>query len=205
MRIVTVLKSGGDFKPVHVQALQRQVNKHAPFASFECLTDMAVPGVECRPLKRGWPGWWSKMEIFDPDMKGEFLFMDLDSVIVGPLDDFAPRPKLTLLRDFYRDGKKLKEGLGGALIYSSEADRAPIWNDFNIRPSLSMAMNRRGDQHYFEHFWLRKGARWQDELPGQVVSWKVHCQHGVPPDARVVAFHGFPRPWQVGQFLELYR
>lgn len=206
MRIVTVLKSGGDFKPVHVQALQRQVNKHAPFATFECLTDVKVEGVECRPLKRNWPGWWSKLELFDPEMKGEFLFMDLDTAIVGPLDDFFNRPKLTLLRDWYRDGVKLKEGLGGALIYSSEADRAPIWNDFTIRPSLSMAMNRRGDQHYFEHFWLRRAARWQDELPGQLASWKVTCKNGVvPPTTRLVTFHGQPRPWGVGQFLHLYR
>lgn len=205
VRIVTVLKSGGDFKPLHVQALQRQVAKWAPLATFECLTDVAVPGVNTRPLVHNWPGWWSKMELFRPDMTGEFLFMDLDTVLVGPLDDIARVGKLTLLRDFYRDGKKLREGLGGALIYSTEADRKPIWDDFIVRPSLSMAMNRRGDQHYFEHFWLRKGARWQDVVPGQVVSYKVHCAHGVPPEARIVCFHGKPRPFEVGQFLHLYR
>jgi hypothetical protein len=206
MRVVTVLKSGGDFKPLHVQALQKQVGKWAPFATFQCLTDMDVPGVDCIPLKRNWPGWWSKMELFDPELPGGFLFMDLDTVIVGPLDDIEKVDKLTLLRDFYRDGVKLREGLGGGLIYFPAGDeRQPLWNDFNIRPSLTMAMNRRGDQHYFEHFWLRRGDRWQNVVPSQVVSYKVHCTHGIPPDARVLCFHGKPRPWEVGLFLHLYR
>lgn len=205
MRVVTVLKSGGDFKPLHVAALQRQIGKWAPFASFECLTDMDVPGVNCRPLVRNWPGWWSKMELFDPDLPGGFLFMDLDTVIVGPLDDIEKVDKLTLLRDFYRDGVKLKEGLGGGLLYLTDPERQPLWDNFTVRPSLTMAMNRRGDQHYFEHFWLRKHQRWQDVVPGQVISYKVHCAHGIPPDARVICFHGKPRPWEVGQFLHLYR
>jgi hypothetical protein len=53
-----------------------------------------------------------------------------------------------------------------------------------------------------------KAARWQDVLPGQVVSYKIHVQldpkkgkhigNGlVPAGTRVVCFHGQPRPWAV--------
>ena len=99
MRIVTVLKSRGtfgpsEFQPVHVKALQRQVEKWAPFAQFTCLSDVPVEGVECVPLKRNWPGWWSKLELFDPELGGDFLFTDLDTLIVGPLDDFEKITKL---------------------------------------------------------------------------------------------------------------
>jgi hypothetical protein len=205
MRIVTVLKSGGDFAPVHVRALQEQVARWAPLASFECLTNVPVEGVDCRPLKRNWPGWWSKMELFDPALPGDFLFMDLDTVIVGPLDDFEGVTDLTLLRDFYRDGKKLREGLGGGLIYLPAAARKPVWDYFTANPEFAMTFHRGGDQFLFERFWLKTAKRWQDVLPGQVVSYKVHCQHGVPPDARVVCFHGQPRPWQAAPFTNLYR
>ena len=41
-------------------------------------------------------------------------------------------------------------------------------------------------------------ALWQDILPGQIVSWKADCKQGVPKEARVVYFHGNPRPWTVG-------
>ena len=211
MRIVTVLKSRGvfgpsEFQPVHVKALQRQVEKWAPFAQFTCLSDVPVDGVECVPLKRNWPGWWSKLELFDPELGGDFLFMDLDTLIVGPLDDFEKITKLTLLRDFYRDGKKLKEGLGGGLIYVPAGGGREVWDEFNVNPRATMALYRRGDQHFFETFWLKSADRFQDVLPGQVVSWKCHCAatDRVPPEARVVCFHGIPRPWAVPQFRNLY-
>lgn len=212
MRILTVFNSRSltgavqEYNIDHVQALQSQLEKWAPGVPFECLSDVSVPGVATRPLKRGWPGWWSKMELLAPEMPGDFLFMDLDTVISGPLDDILAVRKLTLLRDFYRDGKKLKEGLGGGLIYfPDDAARVPVWQFFSQQPQLQMRMHPRGDQFLFERFWLNTATRWQDAVPGQVVSYKVHCQRGVPPEARVIAFHGKPRPWEVGQFLHLYR
>lgn len=212
MRVVTVFNTRSltgaaqEFKPAHVVALQDQVNLWAQFdAEFECLSDVKIPGVKTLPLKHGYPGWWAKMELFRPDFPGDFLFMDLDTVIVGPLDDILAVRKLTLLRDFYRDGKRLKEGLGGGLCYIPENERAAMWDFWQTNPALNQRLYARGDQHLFERLWLQKADRWQDVVPGQVVSYKVHCAKGVPPDARVVCFHGKPRPWEVGQFLELYR
>lgn len=212
MRVITVLRSRGvlgpgEFKPAHVTALQTQVARWAPFATFECLSDVDVPGVNCRKLQRNWPGWWSKLELFDPALGGDFLFMDLDTVITGPLDDFEKISKRTLLRDFYRDGTKLRDGLGGGLIYLPRGEGGEVWNEFTANPRSAMQMYRRGDQWLFEKFWLGTDtARWQDVLPGQVVSWKVHCAKNdrVPPEARVVCFHGQPRPWGVPQFRHLY-
>jgi hypothetical protein len=131
--------------------------------------------------------------------------MDLDTVITGPLGDILSVDKPTLLRDFYRDGKKLKEGLGSGLMYLPEEARANVWRFWNEQPQLHMRMYPRGDQFLLEKFFLNTADRWQDVVPGQVVSWKVNCQGGVPPEARVVCFHGQPRPWAVGQFLHLYR
>lgn len=214
MRIVTVLQTkalhalhhgSSEFKPSHVQALKRQIDQWAPFASFECLTDVDIPGVDCKPLEKDWPGWWAKMNLFSPTMKGDFLFMDIDTAIVGPLDDIERVDRLTMLRDFYRDGKKLKEGLGGGLMYLTERAREEPWGYFSKHPVSYMRTYARGEQHLLETYYLGNARRWQDEVPGQVVSWKVHCQNGVPPDARVICFHGQPRPWAVGQFLHLYR
>lgn len=211
MRIVTVFNSRSltgaaqEYTPTHVQALKRQIDKWAPGNEFECISDTAIPGIFCHLNKSGWPGWWLKMALLDPAVPGDFLFMDLDTVITGPLDDILRVRNLTLLRDFYRDGKKLKEGLGGGLMYLPEEARKPVWDFWNHQPQLQMRMYCRGDQFLFERFWLGSAQRWQDVVPGQVVSYKVHCKHGVPPDARVVCFHGQPRPWAVGQFLSLYR
>ena len=189
----------------HVQALQRQLDKWAPLESFECLSDVKIEGVKCVPLRYNWPGWWSKMELLRPDLPGDFLFLDLDTVILGPLDDILEVRKLTLLRDFYRDGKKLKEGLGGGLMYLPSEARREVWDFWMQQPQLQMRVYARGDQFLFEKFWLGDAQRWQDVVPGQVVSWKVHCAKGVPPEARVVCFHGRPKPFEIGQFLSLYR
>lgn len=214
VRIVTVFNSRSltgaaqEFKPEHVQALKRQVDKWAPGNEFECLTDVPshqLSGITCRRLRHGWPGWWAKMEMFDPEIPGDFLFMDLDTVITGSLDNILAVRRLTFLRDFYRDGKKLKEGLGGGLIYLTEECRAQVWNFWMQHPQLHQRMYPRGDQFLFERFFLNTADRWQDVVPGHVVSYKVHCQNGVPPDARIVCHHGLPRPWQVPRFLQLYR
>lgn len=211
MRIVTVFNTRAmpghrqEYEVKHVQALARQVEQYAPNASFECLSNVAVPGVECRKLRHGWPGWWSKLELFDQEVPGDFLFMDLDTVITGPLDDILAVKKLTLLRDFYRDGVKLKAGLGGGLMYLPADQRRDVWDFWIEHPQSRMREYPRGDQFLFEKFFLGSAARWQDVVPGQVVSYKVHCKNGVPPDARVICFHGVPRPWQVPQFLHLYR
>lgn len=215
MRIVTVLQTralhalhpgSSEFTVKHVLALKKQIEKYSPFANFECLTDVNIPGVDCKPLEHNWPGWWSKMNLFSPSMKGDFLFMDLDTVIVGPLDDILAVDKLTLLRDFYRDGKKLAEGLGGALCFFPEKDRSAVWEYWSKNPLLAMRMaGYKGDMAVFEQFYRNTAARWQDVLPGQVVSWKVHCARGIPPGASVVCMHGKPRPWEVGEFLHLYR
>lgn len=147
------------------------------------------------------------MELFRPDFRGDFLFMDLDTVIVGPLDDFERVTSLTILRDFYRDGKKLKEGLQSSLMFLPELARQGPWDDFICNPALSMMMHRYGgDQKLLEGHYINRAARWQDVAPGQVVSWKVDCKNeAVPPDARLICMHGKPRPWAVGQFLHLYR
>lgn len=213
-RIVTVLQTralnalqpgSSEFNYKHVKALYAQCREWSNGVDFQCLTNEKIGGIDCVPLKRNWSGWWSKLELFDPELPGDFLFVDLDTVIKGPLTDILAVSKLTMLRDFYRDGKKLKEGLGGGLLYLPHKARQSVWDDFTANPALSMRLFPRGDQFLLEQHYLNTAQRWQDVVPGQVVSWKVHCQHGVPPEARVICFHGKPRPWEVGQFLHLHR
>jgi len=211
MKIVTVLRSGGDFKSHHVQALQRQCGEHAPWCDFLCLTDTGgILGVPTAPLMTNWATWWSKMELFAPEMHDDILYMDLDTVLVGSLDDILMTGKLTILRDFYR-----ADGLQSSLMYLPVEDRAEIWEAFSANPAGIMRFYARGgDQRFLEKFWLNRAARWQHVVPGQVVSYKVHCAvnmlgsgpkfQSIPEGARVVCFHGKPRPWDVPQFQEFY-
>jgi hypothetical protein len=226
MKIVTALSGEGEFTIKHVQALAKQLDEHAPFTSFACITNEKVPGVTCLPNHNKWPGWWIKFEAFAPEIKGPILWMDLDTIILGPLDDILAVRKLTLLRDFYRTGKPVPrglnlqrrpgspkpEGLGAGLMLLNEEDRKEPYEYFskNPRPYMEQYRNQ-GDQPLLESYYLKHAQRWQDVVPGQIVSWKVDCcganefqKPAIPVDARVICFHGTPRPWSVDQFKDLY-
>ena len=202
--VYCVLRSGGEYKAEHVVRLQAQVMKHLPGADFRCLCDIEVGGVKTIPLAYDWPGWWSKMELFRPEISGDILFMDLDTSIVGDLADIASIGRLALMRDIYRP-----EGLQSSIMYLPEAERVPIWTEWADRPKHWMDLYRQGgDQAFLERFWLDHADRWQDVLPGQIVSWKSHVRKAhyddesgdssIPTNARVVIFHGKPRPWDIG-------
>lgn len=184
MNKVCVLRSGGDFRPEHVQWLARQV------PGLLCLSDMDVQGVETIPLRTGWPGWWAKLEMFGPSIEGDALMIDLDTV-VRKLPAMPDRT--TVLRDFTRP-----DIIGSGLMFVTAADRARVWAAFNRDPAGIMASctkwPRLGDQGFLmDH--LADAQRWQDVA--KVYSYKEHCIGGVPADAEVVCFHGKPRPWSV--------
>lgn len=186
-----VLKSGGIYDTTWVARLRDGVARHMPIAHrFVCLSDVDVP-CDRIPLVHGWPGWWSKVEAFR--LEGPVLFLDLDTAIVGDLSDIALQAdawEFTLLRDFYRLGDGLGSGVMGWNV-----DTTPLYEAFAARPSFwQTKIGSRGDQGFIEENVLLDGvARWQDRCDGQIVSYKIHCRSGIPPDARVVCLHGLPK------------
>ncbi len=182
MTPVCVLRSGGEYEPEHVRWLARQV------PGIVCLSDVPVPGVETVALRYGWPGWWSKLELFSDAIDGDLMFYDLDTVVLRPL----PTPgRTTVLRDFYNPQR-----IGSGLMYIAKADKARIWDTWiaDIAGHVRRA-GRFGDQAFLQGF-LGSAQKWQDIAP--VYSYKVHCRRGLPADAAVVCFHGKPRPWECG-------
>lgn len=206
--VVCVLRSGGDFRPEHVKTLFDQVIEHWPEdgTSPQCvvLTDtrrelyglLGDLGVEKIPLCYHYPRWWSKLELFRSDLLGrlgDILYFDLDTVIVGSLGDVVKVSYLTLLADFYRP-----ERLASGMMYLPQDVREEVWRRW--WPDAEGHMRHfRGDQEFLQGPWEAEAERWQNLLPGQVVSYKAHVQRArrVPAGARVVCFHGRPRPWQL--------
>lgn len=194
LTVACVLKSGGIYDATWVARLRDGVKRHLPIDHrFVCLSDVDVP-CERIPLENGWPGWWSKMELYR--LEGPVLAVDLDTAIVGDLLDVAAIARsepLVMLRDFYRLG----EGLGSGMIAWNDTDLSAIclYETFLADAGKWMAaLGSRGDQGFVEEAAFLPGiTRWQDALPGQVVSYKVHCRGGIPAGARVVCLHGRPK------------
>lgn len=180
--LVCVLRSGGDYRPEHVQRLAAMV------PGLVCLSDVDVRGVECRPLLTDWPGWWSKMEAFGPSITGDMLLIDLDTTVFRV-------PKLpietTVLDDFYRPAL-----MGSGFMYVTAADRARCWAEFNRDPAGHMrrctTREAWGDQGFLMPL-IGHSRRWGRN----VRSYKVHCRNGIPAGTEVICFHGKPRPWDV--------
>lgn len=194
--ICCVLKSGGDFLPAHVEWLRRQCAEHMPFWDFRCWSDMDVPGAT--PLKRGWPKWWSKFEIYETPFDGPALVIDLDTVFVGTLNIRAEHADTALvMRDPWKDGHRFPERLGGGFMY------LPEWTREFLRESMEKEHHDfskfAGNDQVFLHEYLGPHAtRLQDEYPDELVSYKVHVMGlGLQPDNKVVYFHGKPRPWDI--------
>lgn len=200
--IVTVLRSGGIYTPAHVHRLQAQAWAAAPDEHFVCLTDQPVPGVVTVPLAHDWPGWWSKLELFRPELfpAGErLLYADLDTTFVGPLAPLLERPEPFLaIADFYRQPPKVpRRGLASGLLSWMAGTQTALYHVFAAIPDVIMrGCGLAGDQRFLEEaLGSAPVTFWQDVVPGQVVSYKAHCGGGVPAGARVVAFHGRPKPW----------
>lgn len=202
LTVLTVWKSGGAFDKEYVLNLRRGVKQNLDMEHrFICLTDTVKRRrkdknneIQWEPLKYDFPKWYSKAEIFRPDLEkfGPFLFIDLSSVIVGDLTDLATyEGEVCVTRDFWYDGPSQ------SVLYFEPGSLRHVWDRFISQPEYWIAEGDKmeppnfRDQILMSHLEL---PYWQDEMPGQVVSFKTHCANGIPENARIVKFHGKPRP-----------
>ena len=199
LTVVCVMKSGGDFDGSYVKHLERSIFTNVSgFNQFVCLTDdpsIQGPFIKTVPLEHGWRGWWSKIELFRPGLfepGRSILYIDLDTVITRDITHLfgAVDCDLVLLRDFYRPQTHRATGMMGW----TSGEFHQIYHEFKQDAQLLMRKFR-SDQEFIHQFIPTTRVRfWQDEFPGHVVSYKVHCKTGLPGDAHVVCFHGKPRP-----------
>ena len=180
--IVTVLRSGGIYTPEWAQKLDRATG------GVVCLTDMDVPGVATIPLVNDFPGWWAKVELFRPGLfEGPVLYMDLDTLPVGDLDDLcAYSGPFAMLSDFYRP----QMAASGVMAWTPSAETEAIYAAF-LRQAAKGIPGGRSDFWYAAH--APKPVRLQALFPGQIVSLKAHARTGPPEGARLVCGHGDPR------------
>lgn len=204
MRILTVCRSGGEYRWEHVERLRKQCAEFAPGVEFRCLTNLSAD-YACAPLLHDWPGWWSKIEVFR--LKGPCLYFDLDTTIVGSLEPLlieAQVGRFTVLRDVNRGAKNPHAVQSSVMAWPGDmrwlyeafkADAERFIAEYKAPP------DKWGDQGLIQaHTTPESRAYWQDVQPGKLVSWKKDCALGhVPAGARAIFFHGKPRPWDVGQ------
>ena len=218
---ILTLKWGTKYGPEYANRLFAGVDRNLGLDfRFLCFTDDPKglrPEIEAHPI----PGFdvpsawqrtpWLKLALFQDGLAGLAglsLFLDLDIVITGRLDDFftfAPgRPCIIhdweklLQRMFRRHGQpgnssvfRFESGISGAVLDPFMAERDQALSQYRTVV----------DQRYLAEALGPDQVWWPPEW---VVSFKRHCIPAfpgnllvpprLPPDARIVVFHGRPNP-----------
>lgn len=215
MKIVSVLRSSDEYGERQARFLHDQLVGY----DAVCMSDIPLPGIPTIPLRYDWPGWWAKMELFDPrgDLAREpVLYMDLDTLIVGDLtplmDAVSGLSQLVMLSD-----PQHPQYPASGVMYIPPRVRARTWNLWLRGPTAHMAVaqrpGRRGDQGFIGRV-NPAALRWDKVAPGAIVNYKTEvADYGkpgyshrysrgygyVPESAAIVCFHAHPRPWDLSE------
>ena len=218
-RHILCMKWGTKYGPEYVNRLYGMVRRHlGGDFNFVCLTDGANgirPEVKCLPipplnlqLKPGQrDGAWKKLTTFEADLhglRGTALFLDLDVVVVGSLDDFFTQPgDFLIIHDyprFWRFGERI---VGNSSVYRFELGaHADVLAYFRGHME-EVQKQYRNEQEFLSHFLHKQGklrywpAAWCPSFKYHgIPRWPTNYWRApfVPPGARIVIFHGEVNP-----------
>ncbi|NGM46497.1 hypothetical protein G5B31_13220 [Rhodobacter sp. SGA-6-6] len=214
------MKWGTLYPADYVNVLFNACRAHipAPFR-FVCLTDDAtgfLAGIEALPIPdiglsaQDWflPGIWPKLAIYGANLhglRGRCLFIDLDMMVFAGLDDLFDWGQGFVATDMGpaweqppRDGPD--KAVATSIFAFDFGAETQILDAFLADPAGAMARFQNEQDFVGAH------ARSLDFFPpGWVLSFKRHLRRPVgldlvlpprapPASARVLAFHGRPRP-----------
>jgi hypothetical protein len=206
---VLCMRWGERYGPDYVNRLFAMVARHLTLPHrFVCLTDDPHgirPEVECRPLPAieladAPPhSGWRKLSCLAPELDdlGRVLFLDLDLVIVASIDCLLTHPgAFCIIENWTQRGR----GIGNSSVFRFQAgahrqvlqrfcdNAAQIVRSWpNEQTYLSRAV---GEVTYWPQGWCRSFKH--DCLPARPL--RPFRQARIPRDARVIVFHGEPKP-----------
>ena len=204
------------FTSTHVNTAYSMVKRWYPHPfRFICITDDPsgiIPQVECAPMWRDFmdlrnPTWpaiapncYPRLRTFSKEFEalaGErFVCMDLDVVITGDLTPLWHRPE-----DFVIYASARSNGhYNGSMWMMTAGCRSQVWEDFDPveSPKLANSAGNNGSDQGWIQYRLGKGEATWDVKDG-IYSYRGDMkwtQKSLPSDARVVVFHGIPKPWE---------
>ena len=212
-RTIVCLKWGEMYGPEYVNNLYAMIrrNLQGDFR-FVCLTDNSTgirSDVDCQPLPDfPEPEWkyarycsaWRKLALFDAGklgLNGRILFLDLDLVILSPIDElFEGDAPFLMLENWYQPGN------GQASLMRYDGDFAKPVLDEYLADSETILKTYVTEQAFIADRLCVNGAYFD---PSYCVSFKKHVMHSdwrrftskpydKPEGAKVIVFHGRPNP-----------
>jgi hypothetical protein len=135
INIITVLKSGPDWRPEFVVKLKKAVDRFLTLDhEFYCISDIDIPGVKTLPMIPidAW-GVWAKPQLFREDLKltENCLYIDLDTIICGSLDTFIME---CVSHKFLMSACPWKGPISCSALMWWNGDYSYLWNKFLTKP-----------------------------------------------------------------------
>ena len=197
LTVSCVLRSGGMYDAEWVRKLRDGVARNitVPY-KFVCISDVDVP---CKRINLDvdWPAWWAKLFLFKPGIvKGPTLYLDLDTVCVGNMDDLSDMEQDFAMLHNFHDSNVVASGVmwlrsAPHEIYNKFAQKPWDWIEYYQQFRKG---NHVGDQAFIADT-LHKDVKFIENT--RIKSYKKHCRNGLPADASIVCFHGIPRPSEI--------
>lgn len=130
-------------------------------------------------------GWWAKIELFRPGrFTGRVLYLDLDSVVVGPLDALAEQKGIiNLLYWGWRTPT-----LCTSVMSWDAGEHDEVFTTFHA----GVLREFRGDQD-----WVTMIGGWDAIDPWLCKSYRYECVTAPPPGCVHVSMHGRPKPHEI--------
>ena len=216
---IVTLKWGRRYGADFVNRLRSAVARNLPRPHrFVCFTDDGqgiAPGVAVFPIPEiDLPAdakvtGWRKLCLFRDDLpvSGPCLFLDLDIVVTGRLDEFFTFGKpdeIPIIHNWVSWNKTIfrpAPPIGNSSVFRFQANQCQfVWDQFHREKDWALA-NFRPPQSYLTHCIRPRMIYWPAEW---VRSFKRHCRPAfpfnwlvaprLPRAARIIAFHGKPDP-----------
>lgn len=216
---VVCVNWGSKYSPDYVYRLHNMISRHTKYNfKMYCLTDnidlYQTPIIPIK-LMDGLKGWWNKMQLFKPGMlpDGDYLYFDLDVVIVSNIDCFFDFANFGITRDFINPD----DGIIGGKEYNSSVMKftqsQPLWDFYNSNHEIWNEYEKKipifGDQNVISAF--LNHHNYTTPFPDEWIwSYKIGELRGrrpidhsqffgstIPQNGKICVFHGRPNPDEV--------
>ncbi len=197
----------------YVNRLARGVARHLTLPyRFICFTNdpegIHTPktGGTCHEIRSYVPlstmGCLPRLQMFSPEarLQGQVLCFDLDSIIVGSLNDLGSYRGDFAVLSKGAPGQQWKAA-GGIVGFNPESEIArEIWRTYSSNPRHVEKVTGGRERWWYREVTNNNCDRWQTMFPGQALSYKRKIRRrggNLPKNVRVVYCHSKPRPHEI--------
>ena len=168
---------------------------------------------------------WSKLNVFAKDLdnlRGTALFLDLDVIVVDELDclfEYASEETFIGPREWAPSSPDAMEYHGSLFRFrigelgwileeflqrrsSKRLEEVRKWDEYlKADAKVTYKDSKTGDEFRSDQVWMSRMVAETGRAPVFPREWstsyKYHCQQGIPSEAKVIVFHGYPKPHEL--------